>query len=139
MTDSTSPSVQDSAKTRFRWNREMNRWEFFCAEWGGWCVLRTTPKDTSPRMTYEEGRIHLQQRGNLPYEVVGWENCARITVTDLQKYGIAIYDFGESSTERVLVQNHMEAERVVRALADRFGTGRFKVIRQRNSEGRFEA
>ncbi len=63
----------------------------------------------------------------------------RITVADLKQHGIGIYDMSDlKHQERVLVRNHIEAEVIVRALAERFGTGRFKVIRSRNSEGRFE-
>ena len=46
-------------KTKFRWDPKLSVWEFFEAAWGGWCILRETPYNSSPKMTFSEGFSHI--------------------------------------------------------------------------------
>lgn len=45
--------------TRYRWNAAKNVWEFHEAAWGGWMILRVTPSNSSPSMTFMEGLQYL--------------------------------------------------------------------------------
>lgn len=49
---------------RYRWNPDAGLWEFWQESWGGWCVLRATPSDLSPPMTYVDGWNHVYRPGS---------------------------------------------------------------------------
>lgn len=69
---------------RYRWNNLTECWEFHEPAWGGWCVLRSEPADTSRPMTFVEGFkhfiLHSLAYGRQSY--TGWfhERLAQVSI-----------------------------------------------------------